>query len=133
MSDTWICQREGCGHNKSAHAYELNVFQGKWVTYCKDEHGGMSGRERCKCGEFVTEEMATTARFVAAAGPGREHMICPPPCGHHVDEHYWSPSGQTQGVCHVSTHGDYPTCGCREYAGPELSEVTDEEEKSACG
>lgn len=44
-------------------------------------------------------------------------------CGHDVDEHYWSPSGQIDGVCHFSTHGDYPTCGCREYDGPELEDA----------
>lgn len=132
MGDTLICQREGCGHHKSAHRYEWNKFRGGWNTSCTSQHWGVSGHDRCPCGEFLTEEAATTAKFAAAAGPGREHMICP--CGHHVDEHYWSASGWTQGVCHVSSNGDYPTCGCREYAGPEQAEpAATKEESTTCG
>jgi hypothetical protein len=112
MADEYICQ---CGHNRSQHRHEWNKFQGRYDRSCRDVDHRMADLKACKCAEFVSEEDAEKAR--------RAHMVCP--CGHHVDEHYWSPSGQIQGVCHVSTHGDYPTCGCAEYAGPEESELAD--------
>lgn len=120
----WICQREGCGHNSSQHRYEWNKFRGVRDTSCRSEHWGKTGRETCRCAAFVSEEDAELA--------ARARMVCS--CTHHVDEHYWSPGGHVQGTCHFTENDDYPTCGCREYDGPDQDEaVTIEKEKTACG
>lgn len=48
----WMCR---CGHNRSFHRSEWRKFAGGWDTSCMSSKYGMSGRDRCRCGEFVAE------------------------------------------------------------------------------
>lgn len=50
----WLCGK--CGHNRSFHRSEWNKFRGVRDTSCTSSSYGMSGRDRCRCSEFVDTE-----------------------------------------------------------------------------
>lgn len=58
MSDGWICETEGCGHNRSAHRHEWNALRGEMNTACTVDDRSRPGEPRCRCSAFTTKETA---------------------------------------------------------------------------
>ena len=52
----WLCETPGCDHNRSQHRQEWNKFRGVWVTSCRAERFGLSGKETCRCGAFTEKK-----------------------------------------------------------------------------